>query len=673
MANPNKYRLVEYQRANILQARELISQQRIDAMVDNTGAAVAYDMGALFREGATLNADISTAAGNVTISKKDPAYDILVFVRNQWEILAPQVVALGAATELFLNWSLRRVTSAEDGTLVNDDNPAEGAANMGELVLTIATASNHGVAKTGNELEKNTSAISLWKFNAGLYVPQDNLKPGAYANQAQGGLVKTTTATATVVSTDDARMTDMRTPSDLSVTDPKVTAPDAQVGNSTLGGTRYDITAGLTKGINATKLIWVAMKASVADALQWLKDKAEAVETAYNAHKTAKLGLANTHPMPTPADVGAAPNSHVTTLLGVDHPAKTVGDTAGFTVQRASNGAGAADKNAFQLLDAAAAALAKITHDGDFYSKKADGQIITGAPGLTGGAMGLASDIAKALKQHVDQTAANPHGVTPAMIGAPTIGYVDTHDSDILNTAIAYADIIGNISVRKETSIAPADITVWDLDNPGGGPGGTIRSAVVTHYYGWIIVNIGGRIELAFGTGTLWNDESVPMPAGFSVVNCIASAGMGNYTDKNDLNSPTWASGKARIIQVADGSGNYRPSTVEAEHRSNWTLEGRLSAQVTAFAYRLLTPPPIMVKLDKLSGPVGTVVTLTGRNFGTDKTKVDLKINNVACVITSCNPTIIVFTIPALAVGTYAGTLKVNAIDSVNQTSFTVS
>jgi hypothetical protein len=660
--------------------------------------------------------------------------------------------------KVYLNYEVRKITVIDDAQL-QDATTLEATAEMGELMLTVSATDTSAVALAGNQFEKNVAPIELFTYiNNGVSLVQvsvSNVIPQARANVVTDGLVRLTTSTSSGLAPadDDPRLTDTRTPTNLSVTDAKVRVPVAVssvvistavratnvstittaaphgrlvgesvvitgVADSSFNGTWVIASVPLTTsftfaqvagnvsssggsvsavnsdgttvynintdpgGISAVKIVLKATSQLLEDGWAWLKSKILSVEAAYNAHKNAALGLGNTHPMPTATDVGATPISHVGQPLGLDttHPLAVSKDTGGFLVNR--TGTPTAGDYAYSTVQSGVVQNG-LGHDGDIYSILANA--FTAAPlvesgessgALGAGTLGNMSLVAKALAAHLNKTShKNPHGLTIGDLGGASLGYVDTQDQNILSTALTFAELLGNITVRKVTSISPHAVNAWD--DAGWGPGESFRSqGSVIAYWGWMIVTIGGKFELAFGMGTLHQGSSIQLPpadsnGSWSINNCLASAGMGDYLDKNDLNEPSWSAGVASMNQVSDGAGNFRPTTVDMRI-SNSTGTHNSFAHVTAVAWRFITAPPLLISLAPTTGTTGATLTITGRNFGAVLANAVVTIGGISATVTTCNPTSIQCIIPgAAATGSIAVAVTVAGRAGLNTLTFT--
>lgn len=528
-----RYRQLEYIGADILQARELIWDERMAqgvSVTDNETQVSFPGAVADMRPGAIRNITVGISGLNVTLSATNGALPMQIFVRDRWENFPGQnddttgtggtapgnnTITLGASdTNVFLNWELRIRTgglSGDDPTLT-DSITNEATASAGELILHLSNVDTSATPLAGNQLAKNTQPISLINFtNSGTLltlVPQDNVLSSALANIQTSGLVKTTTNTSTVVSTDDPRMTDGRVASDGSVHDASVRVPVAAGGTNSNGTPTYNLTGDIG-GISAAKIILIATTQTLEAGWNWLVGSFNSLLTSFNAHATAALGLANTHPVPTAAQVGAAPISHVGLALGLatSHPAVTNVASGGFRVNRGVAGAGAAGDEAYGIFDSLNTNLASLNHSGDVYASLAQALTVTGvsAPATTTGALGLLSTIAKVLSQHVNQNSSsgsfNPH-----------------------NTSIA--SLNGAISLAVGSSVT------------SGLNGGSGQYITLTFHNGGVgsfsvAIGMGTGLSAANGAPGTGTPFTIPLPAGFTSSSALCSAAIQSLTNSN--------------------------------------------------------------------------------------------------------------------------------------------
>jgi hypothetical protein len=345
MANPSRYRFIDFTGGEILQSRELQLLQRIQEGLNSGGTErVAYDLDLIYREGATFNILPTITSLSVTFAPINSGLPMYVFVRGQWEILQPSEVATitipSGGGKVYLNWALRQVTSVEDPTLV-DTSTGEPTADMGELDIAVSGTDTSGVALSGTQFEKNTAPVILFTYNnAGQIVTIDNVNSIAWGTIGISGLVSLSTGTANGIacSNDDPRLSNARAAGVNSVIDASVRTPIAVGGNNTDGTPIYNLTAD-PGGINAAKIIYLPGTQLVSDAISWIKAQLASIFSTLASHIGVQLGTSATHPMPTAAQVGAAPASHVGLQLGLgtSHPIPTP-TQLGFTQTVATNG-----------------------------------------------------------------------------------------------------------------------------------------------------------------------------------------------------------------------------------------------------------------------------------------------------------------------------------------------
>lgn len=354
--------------------------------------------------------------------------------------------------------------------------------------------------------------------------------------------------------------------------------------------------------------------------------------------------------------------------------------TGGFRLVRDAAVTRAADDFAYGVQEGGNI-LGGIDHQGNVYSLLGDSSTIPGSDGdgalTNNGVLGHYAKLAAVLAEHVGKVShKNPHGLAAGDIGAATVNYVDTQDQNILSSALAFAELMGSIAVRKVTSIAPTVENVWSIAGQGNTPSGNQSASTLTRFFGWVIFTFGGRFELAIGLGTLRGSDAIPLPPSDSngswpVANQLASAAMSSYIDKNDLNDPTWQSAVASVSQTGDGAGAYRPSGLSARDNSQWATFS-IYAQVNAIAWRFITAPPVLISMSPTTGTTGASITITGRNFGSVIGNATVHFGGVVATVTSCNPTSIVATVPAgAATGPITVDITVSARAGINTLTFT--
>jgi hypothetical protein len=142
--NQARYRYIDWIAERILEASELDRLQQImQGVAPDDVTRWAWDLGAIYKEGATFNVTPTVAGTTVTLTATNSTQPMLVFVRGRWEILqtteaVPVTLATGQ-TNLYLNWQLVIVNNTVDPSLV-DSGTGEPTAEMGQLVLEVAAA-----------------------------------------------------------------------------------------------------------------------------------------------------------------------------------------------------------------------------------------------------------------------------------------------------------------------------------------------------------------------------------------------------------------------------------------------------------------------------------------------------------------------------------------------------
>lgn len=437
---PSRYRVVNFIGGRILEARELLQLQDISHGIDvlGNGTSTSYvEEEVSYRQGAMLNGTIVVSGSSATIQPTDGVNPIMVFVRDRWESFQSTelnpVTLSGGQTALYLNWQIIIITSTDDPTLV-DGATGQPTAEMGQLSLQVSATDTSAASLTaGVQLYKNTSPIVLCNFTYanGVYtvVPLDNVNPNSLANNVTSGFVKLTTGTAAgiAVSTNDPRMTNTRSPSTASVIDASVRTPVSPGGANADGTTTYNLTSD-PGGISAAKVVLTATTQLLSDAWNLLQSNFNSLLSRYNAHQGVILGLSNTHPIPTPAQVGAAPLSHVGLPLNLptSHTATVNQGSSGFILNRGTGTPIGGD--AGYGIFSGSGLVAGLMHNGDVYSSWA-AQNVSASPGGIGvtfaGPLGYYSALSTVVAQHVNQTSnANPHGLTLANLGGqPALGF----------------------------------------------------------------------------------------------------------------------------------------------------------------------------------------------------------------------------------------------------------
>jgi hypothetical protein len=431
--NQARYRYIDWIAERILEASELDRLQQImQGVAPDDVTRWAWDLDAIYKEGATFNVTPSVAGTTVTLTATNTAYPMLVFVRGRWDILqtteATPVTLTTGQTNLYLNWQLVIVNNTVDPSLV-DSATGEPTAEMGQLVLQVAAVDTSTTGlNTSLYFQQNSNPIVLFTFAVAsgtgvlTVVASSGVKTQALASGAQAGMVSLTTATSggQALSSDDPSVTNPRNPNPLSVTDAAVRVPVLSGSNTLPIGTGAGQDPG---GISTAKLVHVPTSQTGAAVIEAVRAQANATQAAFAAHAPAALGN-GVHQMPTASQVGAAPASHVGQVLGLStsHPPQVDADSGGFQVLRDPGAYAAAMDPGFGIL-MANILQSGLLHNGDVYS--ALSQVVTAYPGAADGdgampttSLGLMSVLAGILVGHVNKVShKNPHGITLADLG----------------------------------------------------------------------------------------------------------------------------------------------------------------------------------------------------------------------------------------------------------------
>jgi hypothetical protein len=583
MIDRSRYRYVNFVAGRVLESREMAQLQDISRGVDMTTlTASAFDLNAIYNDGALFNATLSISGKTVQLVPVVSNAPMRIFVRGRWETLkageCPQVTLGAGQTALYLFYYLAQITSGATDSDTTDSElvtaaGGEATADMGELRVMITADS--GFAPPVTALE-HYGPITLYTFtqtsNSLTIASQlSNVQSEALADNVHAGpvLLSTGTASGIAVANDDPRLSDARTPADGTVTDVKVRTPIATSGST------YDLTQD-PGGIDSAKVVHQRSHELLADIVDSVRSELAADETELAQHINHPLGTATTHPFPTYDQVGATPASHMTQNLGQAHAPIINTQKGGLEVVR--TGAAAAPANppipddCAEMVIQDGNVIAGLLHNGDVYSKPASTFSATsGVPNQPTAALGFMSLIAQLLAQHTNDVGTgapsntNPHGLSAGDLGAATTGYVDNAVSQILAAANTYTDSKTGISVRKKVTVPRTQVQVSQ-----GGESYRVNSYVVS-FFEWLIIGIGPSFELGLGVGVLPDGASITLPneTGWSGYNCIGTAGMSNYLDKNDLNSPAWQQSVASFQQNDDGNEGLYPSTLWCKNISS--------------------------------------------------------------------------------------------------------
>lgn len=503
MADSARYRYVDWLGGRILENTELNRLQSIIEGVSYPATTpVVFDSDQLYREGATQNVAVTLTGRTVTLAAANGSFPMVVFVRGRWEPFTSGdveslIFPVGTPPDpvfIYLNYALNIVTyNGAGGTLTDaslvDSTTGQPTAQMGELDFTISLTDTSGTSlDSSTQFEKNTSPIMLWEFQyegTGTTVGQiilDNVNEPAFGTLGISGLVSLSTATSGGVAcaSDDSRLTSGV--DDGEITDASVRTPISPGGTNADGSSIYNLSSD-PGGISAAKIVWVAGTELVSDVIAYLKTSITSILSTLSSHIGVALGSSATHPMPTAADVGAAPLSHVGMQLGLSgsHPPIVTADSGGFQVNETSGvTVGGTSTDAAYALNRASTLLAGIIHNGDIYSSllQALTMVPGGGPINFSGSPSTLQNVAQVVADHVNQNShANPHGLSIGDLGGLP---VPTTQNNVLGSralGVVYVASSGALQVQvgmSETSDASTGLYWWMTAQCGADSGSMI-------------------------------------------------------------------------------------------------------------------------------------------------------------------------------------------------------
>lgn len=448
---------------------------------------------------------------------------------------------------------------------------------------------------------------------------------------------------------------------------------------------KYDPTTTGQGGITTDKIIYTTLTEKLTDFLDSVNANIATTLQALANHIGQPLGSAATHPFPTAFQVGAAPASHVgqTLGLGTSHPAQVNSDHAGFIVLRNPAVNPAFNDYAYLITDGSNP-IVSLNHSGDGFFKvgasyNAQGLNGTGGPANFRGVLGAMGLLNAVVAEHVNYNAHgnnNPHGLSAADLGAASQAYVDATVQTIIADVTAYTDAKSQVSTRVVTTAGPTfpveaagqsvligQNGVGGGNNPAGNTAVNFPTTAASITY--VIFNIGGAFEVAFGFGEYATGQQVALPetTGWTSGNWLGSAAP-NYMinvahDEKGFGSKFFIPQNTRIVQGAssvDSSGAPVYAAICGIHAVGW---------------RNITPNATIISaFDTVSntfnqGSVGHQVVITGRNFGASQGSSTIKFNGVnGASVTQWIPNQIVCTIPSTTSGVIQ--IKVGTQTAVN-------
>lgn len=282
--------------------------------------------------------------------------------------------------------------------------------------------------------------------------------------------------------------------------------------------TKYDPATVGQGGIFTEHVIYTSLKQKLTTFLDSVNTNIQNTLLALTNHIGKPLGSSGTHPFPTAFQVGATPSSHVGLPLGLptSHPAQVNSDHAGFTVLRNPIVTPSVSDTGYAVTDGTNT-LASLNHTGDIFSAvsnafNAQGGNGTGGTAAFTGVLGGIGRIAAVLAEHVNYKSHgnnNPHNLNAADIGSVDLATVNAIVAGVLASANAYTNSKTNISTRVVTTTGAAtSVFVWN----GLSPSSFLNINTANDTITYVIINIGGHFEVAFGLGTYSNGRQVALP-----------------------------------------------------------------------------------------------------------------------------------------------------------------
>lgn len=225
-SNPSLYRFIDFIGGNILDA------SNVSLLQTELGRLGLQGLGQLYNQGTLLNAIFNITGSSIVFTKANSSFHVFAFINGQFEDLGSTISisgiqpVAGSNNLLYLNWSWDIKTSADDSTFV-DGVTAEPTIEAGQLSIDVSWTDTSGVPiNLGTQFGKNTSPIIIAHFDmsgspvVATYI--NGVAPYADGNPNQAGFVRLTDNSGLAPGNTDSRLSDQRTPLDLSVTDTKV-------------------------------------------------------------------------------------------------------------------------------------------------------------------------------------------------------------------------------------------------------------------------------------------------------------------------------------------------------------------------------------------------------------------------------------------------------------------
>ena len=199
-------RYVKFVPNRILKAQELELAEQLQTAMDQ------YGIGSVYRDGGTLNVQVTITGDNISLGPKDGSLPMFVFLAGRFETLSPAAFSFAGipAPKIYLNYSLLKVTYNDAGTINDatliDSGTNEKVAELGQLSFALEDVDKSidaGFAlNAATEFAKNSHAILVYEFTrnvGGALVLSDTyerVKTAALGASDNAGMVRVTAAPA---------------------------------------------------------------------------------------------------------------------------------------------------------------------------------------------------------------------------------------------------------------------------------------------------------------------------------------------------------------------------------------------------------------------------------------------------------------------------------------------
>lgn len=565
-----KYRQVEYISGRILQARELLLQQSLES---DSPANGKFDLGSLYKTGATMNVRAVINGGSVSLVPIDSANPMLVYLNGSWEAFTTPVMtfqpqANGLRNTIYLNYVLWRVSatgaagSLTDPSLIDTDTQ-QPAAEMGQLQIYVG-ANDSGAVDTALMFDRNTTPIPMiilqWDGSGVLSVFQYvSVKPQALASPQRPGLVSTSTTASVVVSDDDPRNTNQRVPLDASVNSQKVSVPQAtgagdvvfadQTGTAVHTPVVTVATTPTAPGINAKLSFYDVWGTTVSDALSLIWSKLTNVYGVLQGMLGRIIALEQKALQDLTVHVGkdlGLPATHPPIVKNTD-PATVY---PGFEVWGAPSSNPSA-QGAYDVLDAGGTKLGSIDFSGNYSVTNPAVK-----PTLQSSEVGDFSSYVGFANFMLNYVLAQKHAAPPVLgLSGDVSGATN-------------ASSVNRIQGRPVSNAVPRAGSVFRFDGSAWQvadfPTPDMQSMVIAGGR-WIIATFFNsnvhQVQFAVGQGVTANGDSFTIPPGFDPNNMVFIASPNGYTETghpaHGILNCSVTPGTTRVNMIyADASGN---------------------------------------------------------------------------------------------------------------------